>query len=138
MTVHDELNYGLLEVIYEEALSLELKDLGIENKRQEEIQTYYKHHLLEKKYKMDIVVDDVIIELKSASKICSAHRAQLCNYLRLTHKPIGLIINFGTQSLQGERWVYDEDTNECILVDKTMSPVFTHEDLFNDGTEYNE
>ena len=136
MTVHEELNWGLLEAIYEEALSLELHDIGIDNKRQEEITTYYKHHLMEKKYKMDIVVDDIVIELKSTKNICSAHRAQLCNYLRLTHKPIGLIINFGAKSLQGERWIYDEETNECILVDKKMEPVFPNEDLFNDGSEY--
>lgn len=136
MAVHDELNWGLLEAIYEEALSLELTDRGIDNKRQQEIKTYYKKHLLDKKYKMDIVVDDVIVELKAVTEICSAHRAQLCNYLRLTHKPIGLLINFGAPNLQGERWTYDEETNECTLVDKAMDPVYTDTNLFNDGTEY--
>lgn len=136
MTVHDELGWGLLEAVYEEALSLELKDNGINNKRQEEITIYYKQHLLEKRYKMDIVIDDVVIELKSTRNICSAHRAQLCNYLRLTHKPVGLLINFGAPSLQGERWIYDEETNGCYLVNKAMEPVFTDESMFGDGTEY--
>lgn len=52
-----------------------------------------------------------------------AHRAQLFNYLRLTRKPIGLLINFGTASLQGERYAYDEDTNTCYLIDRYMEPV---------------
>ena len=87
---------------------------------------------------MDIVVDDIVIELKSATEIISAHRAQLCNYLRLTRKPIGILINFGAPTLQGERWVYDEKTNECTLVDKNMEPVNINYDPFGDGTEYEE
>ena len=124
MTVHSELNWGLLEPVYQEALHLELLDLGIENEREKEIQVYYKQHLLEKKYKMDIVVDDIIVELKSVVQLTSTHRAQLCNYLRLTRKPLGLLINFGEESLIGERWAYDSDTNRCFLVDRNMQPVF--------------
>ena len=123
MTVHSELNWGLLEPVYQEALHLELLDCGIENQREKEIDVYYKKHLLDKKYKMDIVVDDIIIELKSVSCLAPAHRAQLCNYLRLTHKPLGLLINFGEESLIGERWAYDAETNECYLVDRNMEPI---------------
>lgn len=123
MTDHSELGYGLLEPVYQEALHLELLDRGIANDREIEIPIYYKKHLLEKKYRMDIVVDDIIVELKSVTGLVSAHRAQLCNYLRLTRKPIGLLINFGEESLVGERWAYDQSTNECFLVDKNMEPV---------------
>ena len=123
MTVHSELNWGLLEPVYQEALHLELLDRGIENVREKEIEVFYKKHKLEKKYKMDIVVDDIIIELKSVTKLIPAHRAQLCNYLRLTRKPIGLLINFGEESLIGERWAYDADTNECFIVDRNMEPI---------------
>ena len=123
MTVHSELNWGLLEAVYQEALHLELLDRGIDNQREKEIQVYYKKHLLEKKYKMDIVVGDIVVELKSVTKLVSAHRAQLCNYLRLTRKPFGLLINFGEESLIGERWAYDADTNECFIVDRYMEPI---------------
>lgn len=123
MTVHSELNWGLLEAVYQEALHLELLDRGIDNQREQEITVYYKKHVLDKKYKMDIVVDDIIIELKSVTSLAPAHRAQLCNYLRLTRKPLGLLINFGEESLIGERWVYDEDTNECFIVDRNMEPI---------------
>ena len=124
MEVHRELNWGLLEPVYNEALHLELLDRGIGNEREVAIECYYKHHLMEKHYQMDIVVGDIIIELKSVDDLCSAHRAQLFNYLRLTKKPIGLLINFGQESLQGERYAYNEDTNECILLDRNMNPVY--------------
>ena len=123
MTVHSELNWGLLEPVYQEALHLELLDRGIDNLREKDLEVYYKKHLLEKKYKMDIVVDDIIVELKSVTQLLPVHRAQLCNYLRLTHKPLGLLINFGEESLIGERWAYDEETNECFIVDRNMEPI---------------
>ncbi len=124
MNVHDELSWGLLEPIYNEALHLELLDNHIANEREKHLPCYYKHHQLEKFYQMDLVVDDVVVELKSVEELNSAHRAQLFNYLRLTRKPIGLLINFGQPSLQGERYGYDEETNECILLNKNMEPVY--------------
>jgi GxxExxY protein len=124
MEVHDELNWGLLEPVYNEALHLELLARGISNEREKHLPCFYKKSQMEKSYQMDLVVGDVIVELKSVDELNSAHRAQLFNYLRLTRKPIGLLINFGQSSLQGERYGYDEDTNECILLDKNMNPVY--------------
>lgn len=138
MAVYDELSWGLLEGVYEEALSMELKSQGIDNERQQEVTIYYKGETLQKRYKMDLVVGDVIVELKSASAICAAHRAQLCNYLRLTHKPVGVLINFGAPRIQGERWIYDIETNECTLVDKAMNPVYWEEDPLTDVTDSDE
>lgn len=132
MSVHSELGYGLLEPVYQEAMHLELIDRGIANEREQEIEIYYKRHLLEKKYRMDIVVDDIIIELKSVNKLISAHRAQLCNYLRLTRKPLGLLINFGEESLIGERWAYDRTTNKCYIVDRNLEPIDDFEYLLDD------
>ena len=139
MAVHSEMGWGLLESVYQEALHLELIDRGIPNERELEIPVYYKKHLLDKKYRMDLVVDDIIVELKSVSKLVSAHRAQLCNYLRLTRKPLGLLINFGEVNLIGERWAYDVDTNECFIVDRNMQPISDadYRDLLdNDKGEY--
>lgn len=124
MTVHRELNWGLLEPVYNEALRLELLDNGIESETEKLLPCFYKHHLMEKYYKMDLVVGDIIVELKSVKKLSSVHRAQLFNYLRLTKKPIGLLINFGQPSLQGERYAYIEKTNECILLDKNMNMLY--------------
>ncbi len=124
MEVHNELKWGLLEPVYNEALHWELLDRGIENEREKAVPCFYKHRLLDKHYQMDIVVDDIVVELKSVGNLSSAHRAQLFNYLRLTKKPIGLLINFGQESLQGERYAYFEQTNECVLLDKNMNPVY--------------
>ncbi len=104
MEVHEELNWGLLEPVYNEALHMELLDRGVDNEREKLLPCFYKGRRLEKYYQMDL--------------------AQLFNYLRLTHKPIGLLINFGQSRLQGERYGYDEDTNECILLDKNMDPAY--------------
>ncbi len=125
MEVHHELGFGLLEPIYQEALQVELNDMNIPNEREQEIPIRYKNHLLEKKYKVDFLVGDIVIELKSVEHLTSDHRAQLCNYLRLTKKPIGLLINFGEKSLVGERWVYDPKTNICDLVNKDMQVVYS-------------
>lgn len=140
MSAHSELNWGLLEQVYQEALHLELQDRGIDNKREEEISCFYKQHQLDKKYKMDIVVDDVIVELKSCKELIPAHRAQLFNYMRLTKKPIGILLNFGCRSLQGERYGYDSDTNECHLLNRFMEiipeePDWSYESEYDEGEE---
>ena len=129
MEVHNELGYGLLEPIYNEALSMELGARGVKVEPEKCLPCYYKNQLMSKSYRMDIVVEsDVIVELKSVSKLCKAHRAQLFNYMRLTKKSIGLLINFGDEQLKGERYVYDEDENHCYLVDKWMQPIEPEED----------
>ena len=124
MAVHAEMRWGLLEPVYQEVLSWELNQRNITNIREQEIEIYYKNHKLDKKYKMDILVGDIVVEIKSVVKMLPVHRAQLCNYLRLSRKPIGILINFGEKDLIGERWAYDEETNECFLIDKNMIRVF--------------
>lgn len=80
--------------------------------------------MLNKYYRTDILVGDVVVELKSVKEIVPAHRAQLFNYLRLTKKPVGLLLNFGANKLQGERYAYIEDINECVLLDKNMNLLY--------------
>ena len=124
MEVHRVRKFGLLESVYNECLHIELEERGIDNEPEQELNCYYKSHKLNKKFRMDIVVGDVCVELKSVKDIIPAHRAQLFNYLRLTKKPIGLLINFGNKHLQGERYAYIEETNECVLMDKNMNLLF--------------
>lgn len=129
MEVHSKLGYGLLEPIYNEALTIELETRGIKAESEKFLPCFYKDRLMDKSYRMDLVVEnDVIVELKSVSKLVRAHRAQLFNYLRLTKKPVGLLINFGDERLRGERYVYDELRNHCYLVDKCMQPVVQEDD----------
>lgn len=128
MEVHRSLGCGLLEPIYNEALVMELDDRGIKGESEKYLPCFYKKRQMMKYYKMDVVVGDIVVELKSVHKLIPAHRAQLFNYLRLTRQPIGLLINFGGESLQGERYAYDDDTNTCYLLDRFMEPVRTEED----------
>ena len=110
--VHNELHYGLSEAVYEEALCLELSEQGIAVSHQVDLPVFYKEHQLDKHYRLDIVVEnDIIIELKAVDKILSEHRAQLFNYLRITQKPIGLLLNFG-KSVYVEKYIYDADSND--------------------------
>lgn len=120
MEVHRTLGFGLLEAVYNEALHLELCDRGVDNCVEIELPCYYKQHQMEKKYRMDMVVGDICVELKAVSELSSQHRAQLFNYMRLTHKPVGLLINFGGISLEGERYGFSQERNECLLLDKNM------------------
>ena len=123
MTVHRELGSGLLEPIYNEALTMELTDIGLQAEPEKELLCFYKGRQMKKSYRMDILVDDIILELKSTSEICPEHRFQLFNYLRLTKNPVGMLINFGSDSLECERYYYDSTTNECRLIDRNMNIV---------------
>ena len=110
--VHNELHYGLSEAIYEESLCWELNEMGYEANHQVDLPVFYKGHQLEKYYRLDIVVEGaIIIELKAVDQILSEHRAQLFNYLGITKKPIGLLLNFG-KSVYVEKYIYDAETNE--------------------------
>ena len=115
MTVHSELKYGLLEPVYQEALCMELEQRNVEYCPEETLPIYYKGVLMKKQYRMDIVCGDIIVELKSVEELLPEHRAQLFNYLRLTQKPVGMLINFGEPSLHFEKYYYDTGSNEVVL-----------------------
>lgn len=124
MAVHRELGYGLQEGIYNEALLMELRDRNVRSESEVELICYYKGRQMQKRYRMDLVAGDIIVELKAVSKILDEHRAQLFNYLRLTGKPIGLLVNFGRRGLYSERYAFDKENNECVLLDKDMNPYY--------------
>ena len=136
MTVHRELSWGLMEGVYQEALHLELLDRGVENEMEKQINCYYKNRLMDKQYRMDSVVGDIVVELKSVKELLSVHRAQLFNYLRLTKKPLGILINFGSSSLEGERYAFIESENECVMLDKNMNMLVQEDDTCNDSDEW--
>ncbi|MBQ3324287.1 MAG: GxxExxY protein [Muribaculaceae bacterium] len=121
--VHKHLNWGLQEAIYLEALHMELRNNGINHECEVLLPCFYKGERMNKYYKMDLVAGDVILELKAVNELVPAHRMQLFNYLRLTKKPIGILFNFGEESLRTERYGYDQNTNNCVLLDLNMKPV---------------
>ncbi len=97
--VHRELGPGLLESIYEEALCIELSLRGINFVRQAEIDIVYKGRVL-KGQRIDLIVEgEVIVELKSLSKLPDIAMAQTLSYLKAAGLKRGLIINFGEKRL---------------------------------------
>ncbi len=99
--VHRALGPGLLESAYEACLSAELKALGIARERQVAVPAAYKGTLLDTAYRIDLLVENlVIVELKAVETITAVHEAQLLTYMKLAKKPVGLIINFNTDLLK--------------------------------------
>ena len=106
MEVHSNLNYGLLEPVYQEALAIELKTRGIPFEREKELTINYKGTILEKKYYADFVCyQDIIVELKAVDNLRDEHISQVLNYLHATNMKLGYIINFGVKPLQRKRVV---------------------------------
>jgi len=104
MEVHNELGCGFLEPIYQEALSIVFRENNIPFVKEKVLDIKFKGQVLDKKYIADFICfDKVIIELKAMDAINSQHLAQVINYLKCTGKKVGLIINFGTTSLQYKR-----------------------------------
>ena len=101
MEVQNELGRGFLELVYHEALNIELGLRGIPYETEKLITISYKGHLLERTYKADLVCyDNIVVELKSVEKLRTEHTAQLLNYLKATNLPLGILINFGEASLK--------------------------------------
>jgi len=95
--VYNTLGYGFLEKNYENALCIELRQVGFLVVQQHPIQVFYEEQQIGD-YFADIVVDDLIIlELKAAEQLRPEHVAQLTNYLKATKKEVGLLLNFGSK-----------------------------------------
>jgi GxxExxY protein len=116
MEVHKTLGRGLFEPVYQEALFMEMKDRGMVAEREKQLHLYYKGTLMEKTYYADFFYKGIIIELKSTDSICSDHRAQLFNYMRITKQQRGILLNFGEKSLRAERYLYLPDQDDFILL----------------------
>ncbi len=93
--VYNTLGYGFLEKVYENAMLLELRGMGLRCERQRPIKVYYKEHQVGEYFADLIVEDGVIIELKVAEGLVEAHEFQLINYLKATEIEVGLLLNFG-------------------------------------------
>jgi GxxExxY protein len=96
--VYNILGYGFLEKVYENALLIELRKLGLECMAQCPIEVFY-DDVKVGFYIADIIVNScVIIEVKAAETLCEEHEAQLTNYLRATDIEVGILLNFGKKA----------------------------------------
>ena len=107
MEVHKELGAGFLEAVYQEAFELELQKQEIPYEREKLLKIFYKGQKLKKRYSADFVCyDKIVVELKALGKLSTDHEAQILNYLKTSKLKLGLLINFGSRSLQYKRLIF--------------------------------
>jgi GxxExxY protein len=113
--VHNELGFGFLEKVYQNAMVVELKKTGLHVAKEVATDVYYQKELVGQ-YFADLVVEhNVILELKSVAAITKNHEVQLVNYLKATGLEVGLLINFG-HSVEVKRKVLDRSANSIYKI----------------------
>ncbi len=106
MEVHRELGSGFLEAVYQEALALEFDEKEIPYLSEAQLEIKYKNRTLSKYYKSDFVCyNKIIVEIKAVSELSSVHESQVINYLKATGLKLGILINFGAESLESKRLI---------------------------------
>ncbi|HMF86974.1 MAG TPA: GxxExxY protein [Gemmatimonadaceae bacterium] len=106
--IRHRLDTDNLGLIYCDALAVEFELRGIPFTRDATCQLIYKGRPLTGHHRLDFVCfDEVVVEIKAQSSIGPAEEAQVLNYLALTHKRIGLLVNFGERSLAQKRFILD-------------------------------
>jgi iron complex transport system substrate-binding protein len=99
--LHRDLGSGLMESVYETVLAGQLARKGYGVERQKPIDIEFDGMRFEAAFRIDILVNQkLLIEVKSVDRLHAVHAKQLLTYLRLTHQPLGLLINFGGETLK--------------------------------------
>ena len=105
MKVHTDLGCGFPEVIYQRSLAVELKEQNISFVREVSIPLFYKSVEVGKR-RADFIIDNkVLVELKTVSKLDGVHFNQILNYLTAYKMKVGLLVNFGEDSLTFKRFI---------------------------------
>ena len=106
MEVHKHLGKGFLEIVYKDAIEYEFKNRNYHYEREKEYIIQYKDIILPHKFYADIIVfDKIILEVKSCNGIVDEFFARTLNYLAASKLKVGLIINFGNDSLECKRLI---------------------------------
>ena len=106
MEVHCQLGCGFLELVYQEALAVELQSRGIPYSRELKFPVLYKGRQLNCQYRPDFICfEGVIVELKALGQLSRVEESQLINYLKITGYHTGLLLNFGRKSLEQRRFI---------------------------------
>ena len=102
MNVHTGLGPGLLESVYQKCMAIELESLGINFETEVQLPVNYRGRVItDDGFRIDILIDDtIVVELKSVELVKAVHKKQLLTYLRLSDKPLGLLINFNESLLK--------------------------------------
>ena len=101
MEVHRELGPGFLEAVYQEALAIEFEKQGIPFVREPKLMVSYKGVQLSKYYEADFICyEKIIVETKATKQLTGSDESQVINYLKATGLKLGLLFNFGAESLE--------------------------------------
>jgi len=104
MDIHNELGKGFRESVYGDALEHELKQNGVPYQRERKFDVLYKGKKLKHHYYADFVIDDkIILELKAIQVLISSYIKQTLNYLAVSKLKLGILVNFGEDSLSYKR-----------------------------------
>ena len=103
MKVHSTLGSGFQEVIYQRAIAIEMTKQKLAFEREMEMEIFYEEHLIGNRRVDFFVEDKIMVELKAVSALEDLHLAQAMNYCQAYNLPIGLLINFGSRSLEYKR-----------------------------------
>lgn len=103
MEVHKYLGNGFQEVIYQRALSIELNINNLQHEREKEMPLSYKGYDIGKRRVDFFIEEKIMLEIKAVKQLEDVHLAQAINYLEAYNMEIGLLINFGSTSLQFKR-----------------------------------
>jgi len=103
MKVHSTLGSGFQEVIYQRALVIEMTKKNLTFERELEMEVFYDDHHIGTRRVDFFVEDKIMVELKAVSKLDDLHLAQAMNYCHAYNLPVGLLINFGSRSLEYKR-----------------------------------
>ena len=99
--VHKQLGPGLLETAYQECLLYELRQAGLEVRKEKPMPIVYKEVKLDHGYRIDLLVEEkVVIEIKTVEAFTDVHTAQVLTYLRLGDYKLGLLLNFHVTMLK--------------------------------------
>ncbi|WP_242117390.1 GxxExxY protein [Sphingomonas lacusdianchii] len=101
LRLHRELGPGLLESVYEMLLAGRLATMGYDVVRQHPVDVTFDGIRFEAAFRIDLIIDGLIlVEVKSVERLNAIHAKQLLTYLRLTKQPLGLLLNFGGETLK--------------------------------------
>ena len=103
MKVHSVLGNGFQEVIYQRALAIEMRKQGLSFAREMEMEIFYDDIQIGTRRVDFFVEDKIMVEIKAVIKMEDVHLAQAMNYCQAYNLPIGLLINFGSKSLEYKR-----------------------------------
>lgn len=109
MKVYNELGFGFLESVYQDAFEIELKNNSIVYEREKDIDIFYDNVKLQRGFRADFICyGKVIVELKATAGLSRKDESQLINYLKASRIKVGTLYNFGSKHFEYKRLVFEE------------------------------